>query len=53
MWAPALQELSKIAPQREVLALNLPGHGDSPRRDSYALADVVEQVHGAVTAAQS
>ena len=35
MWAPTLEELSKLAPQREVLALDLPGHGDSPRRDTY------------------
>lgn len=51
MWAPTLQELSKLAPQREVLALNLPGHGNSPRHDSYRLAEVVEDVHAAVTAA--
>jgi pimeloyl-ACP methyl ester carboxylesterase len=51
MWAPTLEELSKLAPQREVLALDLPGHGDSPRRDSYPLAEVVEEVHGAITAA--
>lgn len=51
MWAPTLQELSKLAPQREVLALNLPGHGNSPRQDNYPLAEVVEQVHAAVTAA--
>lgn len=51
MWAPALQELSRLSPGREVLALNLPGHGDSPGRDSYLLAEVVEQVRDAVTAA--
>jgi pimeloyl-ACP methyl ester carboxylesterase len=50
-WAPALEELSKLAPEREVLALDLPGHGDSPRHDRYPLATVVEQVHDAVTAA--
>jgi pimeloyl-ACP methyl ester carboxylesterase len=51
MWAPALEELSKLAPRREVLALDLPGHGDSPRQDTYSLADVAAQVHDAVTAA--
>lgn len=51
MWAPPLEELSKLAPQREVLALDLPGHGDSPRRDTYLLAEVVEIVHDAVAAA--
>lgn len=51
MWAPALEELSKLAPQREVLALDLPGHGDSPRQETYLLEDIVAQVHDAVTAA--
>src|SRR5438445_13357576 len=36
-WGPALTELGRIDPARRVIALDLPGHGESPRRDSYRL----------------
>ena len=41
LWGPARQELRKLDPSRRVLALDLPGHGDSPRRDSYRMDDLV------------
>ena len=47
-WAPALAELRNIDPGRQVVTLDLPGHGDSPRRDSYDLGEVIASVHGAV-----
>jgi pimeloyl-ACP methyl ester carboxylesterase len=46
-WAPLLAEL----PGRRFLALDLPGHGQSPSQPAYGLAAVTELVHGAVDAA--
>ncbi|WP_157408408.1 alpha/beta fold hydrolase [Actinoplanes sp. N902-109] len=41
-WGPLRRHLS---PGRRVLAVDLPGHGSSPRQDSYPLAGVVAAVH--------
>lgn len=51
MWAPTLEALSRLGHQREVLALDLPGHGDSHPRESYELELVSEQVMAAVESA--
>ena len=48
MWAPMVDALKG----RRVLALDLPGHGDSCRRNSYDLREVVEVLHDAIRAAQ-
>ncbi|MEU4335303.1 alpha/beta fold hydrolase [Micromonospora lupini] len=50
-WDPVRRELAEIDPVRQVLAVDLPGHGDSPRRHSYRMAEVAEVVHDQVTAA--
>nr|WTA65075.1 alpha/beta hydrolase [Micromonospora sp. NBC_00855] len=50
-WDPVRRELAVIDPARHVLALDLPGHGDSPRRASYRMAEVAEVVHDRVTEA--
>lgn len=50
-WEPALAELANIDPDRRVVALDLPGHGGSPRRDSYHLEAVAAAIHNAVTEA--
>ncbi|MFC3500079.1 alpha/beta fold hydrolase [Micromonospora krabiensis] len=50
-WAPLRRELTAIDPNREVLALDLPGHGYAPSRASYRLAEVAEVIHGQITAA--
>ena len=47
-WGPALEELERLDPGRRVLSLDLPGHGESPPRDSYRMAQSVERVHAAV-----
>jgi|SRR5690606_4681189 len=47
MWAPLVASLG----DRRVMTLDLPGHGVSARRDSYAPREVAEVVHEAVTAA--
>lgn len=47
MWGPVVDALAG----RRALAFDLPGHGDSPRRDSYHPAEVADVLHDAVTAA--
>jgi pimeloyl-ACP methyl ester carboxylesterase len=48
-WRPVLDELATIDPGRRVLAVDLPGHGGSPARDSYPLDGVVAALHQAAT----
>ncbi len=50
-WAPAMAELAKLDPDRRAVAFDLPGHGDSPRRDSYSLTEVAPLLHDAITEA--
>jgi pimeloyl-ACP methyl ester carboxylesterase len=47
-WEPLLRELRRTDPTRRVLALDLPGHGDSPRLPWYASDDVAALVWHAV-----
>jgi len=48
MWRPALEELDGIDPGRRAIAVDLPGHGESPDAASYDLNATVQQVHEAV-----
>jgi pimeloyl-ACP methyl ester carboxylesterase len=48
-WGPLLDALAPEDPDRRILALDLPGHGQSPRLDSYHAAELVAAVHDAVT----
>jgi pimeloyl-ACP methyl ester carboxylesterase len=48
MWRPALRELESIDPGRRAVALDLPGHGESPKAPSYSMLSVVERVHTAI-----
>jgi pimeloyl-ACP methyl ester carboxylesterase len=48
MWRPALVHLAALDPGRQVLALNLPGHGDSPGWAGYDMEALAEGVHRAV-----
>jgi pimeloyl-ACP methyl ester carboxylesterase len=47
MWAPMVGALAG----RLAVAFDLPGHGDSPPRDSYDPADVADVLHEAIRAA--
>lgn len=51
MWRPALDELRRVDPGRQVLALDLPGHGGSPAWPDYDIGSVAAAVREAVTAA--
>jgi pimeloyl-ACP methyl ester carboxylesterase len=51
MWREAVTELETLDPARRVLALDLPGHGDSPDAPSYSMDATVERVHAAVVEA--
>lgn len=51
MWRPALTELETIDPGRRAIALDLPGHGDSPDAPSYSVEAIVERVRAAVVEA--
>ena len=48
MWRPALAELERIDPGRRAIALDLPGHGESPDASSYTVTAVAEHVRRAV-----
>ncbi|MFI6761120.1 alpha/beta fold hydrolase [Micromonospora sp. NPDC050417] len=48
-WKPLLRELEAVDPGRRVLTLDLPGHGGSPRRDSYQTDEIAQVIHEAVT----
>ena len=50
-WEPLRRELAVVQPGREVLALDLPGHGAAPARASYGLNEVAEVLHDQITAA--
>jgi pimeloyl-ACP methyl ester carboxylesterase len=51
MWHPALAHLAELDPARQVLALDLPGHGESPAWPRYDLESVTGAVYQAVTEA--
>jgi pimeloyl-ACP methyl ester carboxylesterase len=50
-WGPALTELGRLDPTRRAVAFDLPGHGESPRRDSYLLTEIAPLLHNAITEA--
>ena len=52
MWHPALAELRRTGPERQVLALDLPGHGSSPAWARYDIDSIAAAAHAAVTAAR-
>src|SRR5260370_21154181 len=48
MWRPALAELAELDPGRQVLTLDLPGHGGAPAWPSYDLESVAQAVNPGV-----
>ncbi len=47
MWRPALDVLGQIDPRRQVLALELPGHGGSAAWPRHSMAAVIATVYAA------
>lgn len=52
MWRPSIAELRQIDASRRVVALDLPGHGESPGWLSYDVESVAHGVHRAIEEAQ-
>src|SRR6185437_11627563 len=51
-WAAVLADPAIAGSSRRVVNFDLPGHGESPRRDSYQLADLAYVLHAAITEAR-
>ena len=45
IWQPVLGHLGRIDPGRQVLNLDLPGHGDSPDQLPHTMERIVGLVH--------
>jgi len=52
IWQPVLGHLGRIDPGRQVLNLDLPGHGDSPDQFPHTMDRIVALIHEAVTQAR-
>lgn len=50
MWTPTLTQLRRIDPDRRVLTLDLPGHGQSVENDQWGMLPAMVNVHEAVKA---
>jgi pimeloyl-ACP methyl ester carboxylesterase len=48
IWQPVLGHLGRIDPGRQVLNLDLPGHGDSPDQFPHTMERIVGLVHEAI-----
>lgn len=51
IWAPVIDAVQSRDPGRRIVALDLPGHGDSPSCPPHDLPHVAEVVHEALDAA--
>ena len=51
-WAPVLAAPPIAGANRRAVNFDLPGHGESPRRDSYRLTDLADVLHAAITEAR-
>ena len=48
IWQPVLDHLARIDPDRQVLSLDLPGHGESPDQLPHSMQHIVGLIHQAV-----
>src|SRR5712664_1039871 len=48
IWQPVLDQLAQVDPGRQILSLDLPGHGDSPDQLPHSMGRVVGLIHQAV-----
>jgi pimeloyl-ACP methyl ester carboxylesterase len=50
-WRDIVPELQRIDPERRVVAIDLPGHGQSPEQPTYELEEAADKLHQVVQAA--
>ena len=48
IWGPSLDELRSLDPSRRVLALDLPGHGESDPLMSYDMVSLTDRLHDVI-----
>jgi pimeloyl-ACP methyl ester carboxylesterase len=48
IWQPVLEHLAHIDPGRQILSLDLPGHGESPDQLPHSMQRIVGLIHQAV-----
>jgi pimeloyl-ACP methyl ester carboxylesterase len=48
IWRDIVAEVQRIDPGRRVVAIDLPGHGESPEQSTYELEDGVDRLHQVV-----
>ena len=51
VWQPVLDSLATIDPGRQILSLDLPGHGESPEQLPHSMDHILALIHEAVTEA--
>jgi pimeloyl-ACP methyl ester carboxylesterase len=51
-WRPVVAALRRVDPGRQTIALDLPGHGESPGWSSYDVATLSDGLHRAIEDAQ-
>jgi pimeloyl-ACP methyl ester carboxylesterase/predicted ester cyclase len=51
VWQPVLDRLVRLDPRRQILSLDLPGHGESPDQLPHSMTHLVALIHEAVTEA--
>lgn len=50
-WVSVIADRAIAGSNRRVVAFDLPGHGESPRRATYRLTELTDVLHDAITAA--
>lgn len=48
IWAPIISALREVDPDRRVISVDLPGHGESPPLPSHDLPRLIEVLHAAL-----
>ncbi|MDH3039157.1 alpha/beta hydrolase [Streptomyces sp. TRM75561] len=49
-WGPLIEELTAVEPGRQIVAFDLPGHGNSPDATSYRPSDLASELRRSIDA---